>query len=74
LYKSEAKTEIDAKIGPLNCVAVSPDGTIIALGSKDGKIKVCSVTLKTEGAIVVEKMFELDVQSPVYDLKFHEEL
>jgi WD40 repeat protein len=40
LYKPEEKTTFKENIGCLNCCAISPDGTVVALGSKDGKISI----------------------------------
>lgn len=57
----------------MNSVAVSPDGSMIALGSKEGKVKTYHLTNK-DGSIVAEKMFELDLGSTIYDVKFHDEL
>jgi len=55
-------------IGALDCSAISPDGSCVALGSKEGKISVWQMkNHNTECA----KMFDLDLGSPVHALEFH---
>jgi len=70
LYKPEEKIVFRENIGALDCSAISPDGSCVALGSKEGKISVWQMkNHNTECA----KMFDLDLQSPVHALEFHTE-
>jgi len=53
----------------LNCSAISPDGSLVALGSKDGKVSLWE--MKENNA---QKNYDLDLGSPVHDIKFHNTL
>jgi len=70
LYKPEEKITLKENIGCLNCCAISPDGILIALGSKDGKVSLWEIK---EGSDA-QKMYDIDLGSPVYNIKFHNSL
>jgi len=70
LYKPEDKIVFKENIGCLTCSSISPDGAMVALGSKDGKVSVWEIKNGTDS----QKGWDLDLQSPVHSLKFHNSL
>jgi len=70
LYKPEEKVYFKENIGCLNCSAISPDGALVALGSKDGKVSFWEMKNGTEA----QRNFDLDLGSPVHSVKFHSSL
>jgi len=70
LYKPEEKVVFKETIGCLNCSAVSPDGAMVALGSKDGKISVWEMKNGNDA----QRNYDLDLASPVHAIKFHSSL
>jgi len=62
--------EFKENIGPLNVFAVSPDGSLAAFGSKEGKVSIWQLT-DSDDKENVSRQAEIDMGAPVNELLFH---